>query len=58
MDGKEQQQQQAPADASRTRRPYEAPQLRAVELLPEETLGFGCKTAPEVPCQSGFGFGS
>ncbi len=40
------------------RRPYEPPQLRTVELLPEETLGFGCKTQSEVPCQTGFDFGS
>jgi len=40
------------------RRPYERPHMRVIELLPEETLGIGCKTAAEVACQSGFGFGS
>lgn len=57
MDGNSQQQSDVER-AGEKRRPYEAPQLRAVELLPEETLGFGCKTAPEVKCQSGWGFGS
>lgn len=42
-----------------TRRAYEAPLLRTVELLPSETLGLGCKTEAEALCQINFAnFGS
>ncbi|MCE9614647.1 MAG: hypothetical protein K8T26_10255 [Lentisphaerae bacterium] len=41
-----------------SRLPYEPPRLQVVELLPEETLGIGCKTQAEPLCGQGFNFGS
>lgn len=31
---------------------YEKPKLRTIELLAEEVLGIGCKTAPGAPGQA------
>jgi hypothetical protein len=40
------------------RQPYEPPRLQVVELLPEETLGIGCKVQGEPLCGQSFNFGS
>lgn len=44
--------------ATDQRQPYVPPRMQVVELLPEETLGIGCKTQSEPLCGQGFNFGS
>lgn len=56
MDHKEQPKQRQQSNGQR--QPYEAPRLQIVELLPEETLGIGCKTMSEPSCTVGFNTGS
>jgi hypothetical protein len=38
-----------------SKRPYEKPQLRVINLAAEEVLSTGCKTAPAAPGVSGSG---
>ena len=40
------------------RQEYETPRLRSIELLPEETLGVGCKLGGDPVCQATFNEGS
>jgi len=35
--------------AATSKQAYEKPKLRTIELLAEEVLGIGCKTAPGLP---------
>jgi hypothetical protein len=38
---------------TRARRPYEKPEIRRIELRPEEALSVGCKTLGGTECNSG-----
>jgi hypothetical protein len=40
------------------RKPYEKPELRAIDLPMEETMAEGCKLGTDISCQSSFEPGS
>lgn len=40
-------------ESERKRKPYTPPEVEQIELMPEETLGSGCKMAASGPTPSG-----